>query len=268
MKSFSFTDTHFSYENFTGHLSSLEKWWLMKFQLEFEKNRLTVIEHLVPKARGSSRALDVGCAIGVFTNLLYQKGYEALGIDTNEELVTFAKNRYTHCTFKLMNALYLEIAPSTFDLVLALEIIEHLADPYRFIRNIHQALKEDGVILLSTPNRLSLEGARGAVMKKVANINWNAWDPEHKHVYTSIEIIQLLGRFFKIQSVVGYYYVPMMPCMKYDIVKRIGLDRIHYLAFDNRILSMLGFITFIKGMKRRLDSDVQVSPTSTRRRMN
>ena len=91
-------------------------------------------------------------------------------------------------------------------------------------------------------------------MEKAARISWNAWDDEHEHVYTSIEIIRLLRKFFKIERVMGYYYVPMIPCMKYDVVKKIGLDKTHYLTFDNRILSMLGFITFIKGVKRKLDS--------------
>jgi len=254
MRSFSFTDARLPRKNLSGHLSSVERWWLAKFQLDFEKHRLSVIDGLIPYARDSLKALDVGCAIGVFTNLLHQKGYEALGIDTNKELLTFAKNRYPHCTFKLMNALHLDLSPSTFDFVLALELIEHSYNPYKLLKNIHQVLKEDGVILLSTPNRLSLEGARGVVMKRAARISWNAWDPEHKHVYTSIEIVQLLRRFFKIEKVVGYYSMPMIPCMKYDIVKKIGLDKAHYLAFDNRILSMLGFITFIKGMKRKIDS--------------
>jgi hypothetical protein len=48
--------------------------------------------------------------------------------------------------------------------------------------------------------------------------------------------------------------VPMIPCMKFAVVKKIGLDKTHYLAFDNRTLSMLGFITFIKGRERKLDS--------------
>lgn len=235
------------------HLSAVEKWWLMKFQSDFERNRLSVIDGLIPNTRVPLKALDVGCAIGVFTNLLHQKGYEALGIDTNKRLLTFAKNTYPRCTFKLVNALHLDLAPSSFDFVLVLELIEHLDNPYKLLGNIHQVLKDDGVILLSTPNRLSLEGARGAVMERAARINWNAWDAEHTHVFTSIEITQLLMRFFKIEKVVGYYYVPMIPCMKYDIVKKIGLDRAHYLAFDNQILSMLGFITLIKGVKRKSD---------------
>jgi 2-polyprenyl-3-methyl-5-hydroxy-6-metoxy-1,4-benzoquinol methylase len=247
-------DTYLPPQHCNGHLSPVEKWWLMKFQSDFEKNRLSVIDWLIPYTRDSLKALDVGCAIGIFTNLLHQKGYEALGIDSNQGLLAFAKNRYPHCTFKLMNAMHLDIAPCTFDFVLALELIEHLDNPHKLLKNIHQVLKEDGVFLLSTPNRLSLEGARGVVMKKVARISWNAWDAEHKYVYTSIEIMQLLRKFFKIEKVVGYYCMPMIPCMKYDIVKKIGLNRAHYFAFDNRILSMLGFITFIKGMKRKLDS--------------
>jgi 2-polyprenyl-3-methyl-5-hydroxy-6-metoxy-1,4-benzoquinol methylase len=236
----------------SGCLSPVEKWWLMKYQVDFEKNRLSVIDRLIPHTRDSLKALDVGCAIGVFTNLLHRKGYEVLGIDTNKELVTFAKNRYPHCKFKLMNALHLDLSPSSFDFVLALELIEHLNNPHKLLENIYQVLKKDGVVLLSTPNRLSLEGARGVMMKRAARISWNAWDPEHKHVYISIEIIRLLRQFFKIERVMGYYYVPMIPCMKYDVVKKIGLDKAHYLAFGNRILSMLGFMTFVKGRKRKL----------------
>jgi len=225
----------------------------MKFQLDFEKNRLSVIDRLIPYSRESLKGLDMGCAIGVFTNILHQKGYEALGIDTNKELLAFAKNRYPYCRFKLMNALHLDLTPSSFDFVLALELIEHLNNPYQLLESIHQVLKENGVALLSTPNRLSLEGARGMMMERAARISWDAWDAEHKHVYTSIEITRLLRQFFEIERVIGYYYVPMIPCMKYDVVKKIGLDKTHYLAFGNRILSMLGFITFIKGRKRKLD---------------
>lgn len=247
-------DAYLPRQHCSEHLSPVEKWWLMKYQSDFEKSRLSVVDRLIPRIRDSSKALDVGCAIGVFTNLLHQKGYEALGIDTNNELLTFAKNRHPHCKFKLMNALHLDLPPSSFDFVLALELLEHLDTPYKLLENIHQVLKQDGVALLSTPNRLSLEGARGVVMERAARISWNAWDVKHKHVYTSIESIRLLRQFFRIERVVGYYYVPMIPCMKYDVVKKSGLDKTHYLAFDNRILSMFGFITFIKGRKRKLDS--------------
>ena len=247
-------DAYLPPQHCSEHILSIEKWWLMKSQLDFEKHRLAAIERLIPHARDSLKALDVGCAIGVFTNLLHNKGYEALGIDANKRLLAFAKNRYPHCEFKQMNALHLELPPSSFDFVLALELIEHLDNPYKLLENIHRVLKEGGVIILSTPNRLSLEGARGVMMEKAARISWNAWDPEHKHVYTSIEIARLLRRFFKIERITGYYYVPMIPCMKYDAVEKIGLDKTHYLIFDNRVLSMLGFITFIKGVKCKLDS--------------
>jgi 2-polyprenyl-3-methyl-5-hydroxy-6-metoxy-1,4-benzoquinol methylase len=226
----------------------------MKLRSDFEKHRFSVIDRAIPTARDSSRALDIGCAIGVFTNLLRQKGYGALGVDTSEELLAFARRRYPHCTFKFMDALHLDLASSSFDFVLALEIIEHLDDPCKMLKSIHKLLKEGGTVLLSTPNRFSLEGVRGVLIESAARINWDAWDIEHKHVYTSIEITRLLQRFFKIEEVVGYYYVPMIPSMKYDVVNRIGLDKAHYLAFDDRILSMLGFITLVKGVKRKLDS--------------
>jgi 2-polyprenyl-3-methyl-5-hydroxy-6-metoxy-1,4-benzoquinol methylase len=262
MRLFSFQDNQLPEKNSSESLSRVQNWWLMKFQLDFEKNRRRAIENLVPNARDSLKALDVGCAIGVFTDLLRQKGYETVGVDANEELLSFAQKKYLCCEFRLMDALHLEFPSSYFDFVLALELIEHLENPYKLLEGIHRILKDDGAILLSTPNKLSLEGARGKVMEDVAKISWNAWDEEHKHIYTSTEIVRLLSRFFKIEKVAGYYYLPMIPSMKYDIVKKIGLDRTHYLTFDNRILSMLGFITFVKGVKRKSDSSEHSSSSS------
>jgi SAM-dependent methyltransferase len=39
-----------------------------------------------------------------------------------------------------------------YDVILAVEIIEHLENPFHFIRNLHQNLKKDGIIILTTPN--------------------------------------------------------------------------------------------------------------------
>ena len=48
------------------------------------------------------------------------------------------------------------LAGETFDLVTSLEVIEHVADPARFVRGLADALAPGGLMILSTPNRTPL----------------------------------------------------------------------------------------------------------------
>ncbi|MCQ4503837.1 methyltransferase domain-containing protein, partial [Vibrio parahaemolyticus] len=43
-----------------------------------------------------------------------------------------------------------------FDLVTSLEVIEHVSDPAGFVRGLAEALNDDGLLILSTPNRTPL----------------------------------------------------------------------------------------------------------------
>jgi hypothetical protein len=90
-------------------------------------------------------------------------------------------------------------------------------------------------------------------MEKAVGINWKAWDAEHKDIYTSIGTIRLPKKFFTIKGIIGYY-MPMVPCTKFDIARKIGLKRSRYFAHNSRILSKLGYITFINGIKCKSDS--------------
>ena len=67
--------------------------------------------------------------------------------------------------------------------------------------------------MLSTPNRLSLEGLAGYYWteKNRGKAVWKAWDPTHVHIYTSFEIIRLLrSKGFEVQRATGYdYHLPL-----------------------------------------------------------
>lgn len=50
-----------------------------------------------------------------------------------------------------------------FNLVVALEIIEHVENPHKLLMEVNDVLISNGLFIISTPNRISLEGVKGRI---------------------------------------------------------------------------------------------------------
>jgi 2-polyprenyl-6-hydroxyphenyl methylase/3-demethylubiquinone-9 3-methyltransferase len=99
-------------------------------------------------------ALDVGCGAGLLSEPLCRLGAAVTGIDAAPELITAAR---AHAAAQGMGIDYravgVEALDGAFDLVTALEVIEHVADPQAFIDSLVARLAPGGLLILSTPNR-------------------------------------------------------------------------------------------------------------------
>jgi len=103
------------------------------------------------------KILDVGCNLGVITYEIANKNYdsEVIGIDSAHYLIEAAKDLYKSCSnlrYEAMDVYNLSFKNDEFDCVSLLEVIEHLNDPLKAIREIRRVLKPEGVIVLSTNN--------------------------------------------------------------------------------------------------------------------
>ncbi len=101
------------------------------------------------------RALDVGCGAGLLAEPLARLGAAVTGIDAAAENVAVARD---HAAGAGLNIEYLhgdltEIAPGPYNLVTAMEVIEHVADKPAFVTALAAALAPGGLMVLSTPNR-------------------------------------------------------------------------------------------------------------------
>lgn len=115
-------------------------------------------------------ALDVGCGAGLLSEPLARLGAAVTGVDAAPENIAVARDHaaaqgldITYCAGELS-----ALEPGTFDLVTAMEVIEHVADKPAFAAAIADRLAPDGLLVLSTPNRtpasrLLLVGAAEAV---------------------------------------------------------------------------------------------------------
>jgi len=96
--------------------------------------------------------LDVGCGSGLLITLpLGQLGYNILGIDTDKISIDFANTNNIFEKVKFEN-IPIENIIKKYDIILACEILEHLERPIEFLRNLKSRLKDDGIIILTTPN--------------------------------------------------------------------------------------------------------------------
>ena len=101
-------------------------------------------------------ALDVGCGAGLLAEPLRRLGAEVTAVDAAPELVAAAR---AHAAAQGLvidyRAAGVEALEGEYDLVTALEVIEHVADPQAFVGTLADRLAPGGLLILSTPNRTS-----------------------------------------------------------------------------------------------------------------
>lgn len=163
--------------------------------------------------------IDVGCGGGLVTEPMARLGANVLGIDMSEEAIAVAN---THMRQDVglreeANLSYQKIAVEDlveskrqFEAVLALEIVEHVANPSQFIKDCSSLVREGGIFVLSTLNRtvqsyaLAILGAEYVLQ----------WLPKGTHSWSRFprpeEIVQVIesDTDLKRSDLVGVGYDP------------------------------------------------------------
>jgi 2-polyprenyl-3-methyl-5-hydroxy-6-metoxy-1,4-benzoquinol methylase len=113
---------------------------------------LRTIQELLP-AGGS--ILDVAAASGNFTLPLAERGYRVTWNDLRADLAEYVKLKYEFGEVEFSPGNIFELSndwTNRFDVVLAGEVIEHVAHPDRFLVCLAKVVKPGGRVLVTTPN--------------------------------------------------------------------------------------------------------------------
>jgi len=102
----------------------------------------------------NKRVIDFGCATGYFSQLLAKKGCRVTGVELNPDAAKFAEQ---YCEQVIVADLDLvplaEILPGhTFDVAIFGDILEHLRDPWKILKETQQLLNSEGYVVASLPN--------------------------------------------------------------------------------------------------------------------
>jgi SAM-dependent methyltransferase len=126
--------------------------------------------------------LDAGCGEGFGTVLLAETARRVTGIDYSPAAVAAAAAAYRqpNLEFRHLDVYALPGLGLRFDVITNFQVIEHLPEPTEFLSAVRAVLEPDGVLMLTTPNRLT-------------TISEN---PYHLREYTADELAGLLRPLF------------------------------------------------------------------------
>jgi ubiquinone/menaquinone biosynthesis C-methylase UbiE len=129
-----------------------------------QDRRLDMIRQQVPLE--GARVLDVGCGIGAYVEKFRGLTAEAFGVDVDAEKLDAARRDKSLRTLALSVSEILPFPDNEFDAVLLHEVIEHVTDDRKTIREAYRVSKKGGIILIFAPNRLYPFETHGAYFGK------------------------------------------------------------------------------------------------------
>ena len=181
--------------------------------------RETAAQHWKRDARairpfGGLKVLDIGCGGGLLAEPLARMGFEVLGIDAAEDSVRAAAAHSANAGLKLnyRTAAAEELAQSQsrFDYVLAMEVIEHVANPEDFVATCAQLVAPGGLFVVATINRT----LKSLALAKIGAEYVLRWLPRGSHDWnrfiTPGELQQYLtGAGLTISDIQGVRFDPL-----------------------------------------------------------
>lgn len=124
-----------------------------QYQAAYQARYRTTLRLVDSALGGRGTILDVAAAQGNFSLGLAERGYDVTWNDLRNELMDYVKLKHERgqLSFAPGNVLDLKLE-GQFDLVLATEVIEHVAHPDHFLAKLARLAKPDGHIVITTPN--------------------------------------------------------------------------------------------------------------------
>ena len=179
----------------------------LQFSEEYhEKPRTEILPLLPAKATAS---LDVGCGTGITSALLLDRfaGLRALGMEVQPAAAAIARNRLHDVT---AHDLQLGSIPEgfarhgTIDLVLLLDVLEHMYHPWRALENLRCSLATNATVLASIPNARCLAFLDQVAAGSFKYAPYGLFDVTHIRFFTLSNIKSMFNEC-------GYDIVDVMP---------------------------------------------------------
>ena len=126
-----------------------------KTEVKFNQNKFNSLIKDIKKIKNINyKVLDIGCANGQFLDACKASGWDTYGLELNDsERKEALKKGHIVYNSKIHSNF---VKKESFDLITMLEVLEHVHNPAKVIKNIWKALKPNGLIVIIVPNVDSL----------------------------------------------------------------------------------------------------------------
>jgi len=167
-------------------------WWFVTKK----KIVMDMIDRFIDK-KNDMNVLDIGCGSGLMLNALEGIG-QAHGMDMSDDAIKFSKEIFSGRVEKGFLPDKIPYDENYFDLITALDVIEHVDEDVQSLKAMRSRLKDGGKAVITVPAYMFL---------------WSAFDDmnEHKRRYTLTELNEkLIAAGFKVEKI-SYYNTLLFP---------------------------------------------------------
>ena len=155
---------------------------------------LSMLSSRVDNTGQKLRILDLGCGNGSLTNVIAQQGYEVVGVEESGQGIAFARSNFPSCEFiqaSIYDLPYKQLKNS-FDVVISVEVIEHLFYPKELVRAARNCVKPGGRLILTTPYHGYFKNIVLALSGKMDKHFTALWDGGHIKFFSVKTLTTLL----------------------------------------------------------------------------
>ena len=167
-----------------------------------------------------SRVLDVGCSSGYLARPLTERGCAVVGIELDPAAAAAARDVCEDVLVGDVETMELPFRPSSFDVVLCGDLVEHLREPQRFLERARPLLCEGGRLVLTTPNVANWTIRAGLLFGRWRYTERGILDRTHAHLFTRKTLEEaLVAAGYRI---VAFDYTVPVPLVGTNTVERIA----------------------------------------------
>jgi SAM-dependent methyltransferase len=183
------------------HVQEEKHWW-------FESRR-NIIINLLKKTDRNSTILEIGCSGGQLIQALNRRGFKNVqGIDISQQAIDLCRQKDIHDVF-VMDGSKPAFGDGQFDIVIASDVLEHIEDEQKALKEWNRILKPAGKLIVFVP---------------AFKILWSKHDEANHHYrrYSKLDLIRVLEKAqFEIDRSSYWNFILFFPTSLVRLVQRI-----------------------------------------------